>query len=504
MPKSSRKSWTQSRYQTSAEKNEAKPTYPTEGSSGEKQFGQVPKPPDGKATEKKPLELKLGNGMRLELPTRFFVCLIVAFALYWHAAFTANEWMYLLCSGFLAAILASLILPYLQLSEIEVKGAMPPEVVVSASTEILLKLRRNPQFGMLSGFLPVKSIQLGVALLKYSTIHETKEKVTPPEVTCLDSLSSELTLKYSTPALKRGLYELESVQLSSGFPFGLAWWRRNIEVNRDAKGSKLRLTVYPKSQTLTGYFLFKLQGLTARIGLLVSTSSILNKSTIIRGLREYRSGDSPRHIHWPSSAHQGKLLVREFDSEMLPAFSLYLDLGANWKTEDQFELAVLLTQSLTHLGHQLGTVPNLILSPPLNSKSLAGLVADLPQIPPGVELISEILARVEPVARARTESETIALKTMISQSFTDRPLLAISPASDSLVRSSARGDLYVYPVELLLIRGVSEEEQEPARPARKSRTALLEKEEEGAESSHWSLQTTHLATISEEADMETL
>lgn len=448
------------------------------------------------------MKFKFGKGMCLELPERFFGCLMVAFALYWHGAFTANDWMYLLCSGFLVASLASLILPYFQLSEIEVEGAMPPEVVMSESTDILIQLKRNRKHGLLSLLLPIRSIKLSVALLKNSLIHQTKEKVTPPEVSCLDAISSTLTLKYSTPTLKRGIYEMESIELSSGFPFGLAWWRRSTEITRDKKGAKLKLTVYPKCEALKGYFLIKLQGLTARIGLLVSTFALLNKSTIIRGIREYRIGDSPRHIHWPSSAKQGKLLVKEFDSEQLPAYSLFLDLAAHWKTEEQFELAVLTVQSLTHLGHNLGTIPKVMLNPPLTSKSLANLVADLPQLPHGLELIAEILARVEPMTAPKSDEDAAAQKTMISQSFTDRPLLAVSPASDSLVRSSERGDQYVYPVELLLVRGISEAEPEPvAKTSARGRSPVTTRE---AESSRWTLQTSHLATITEELDLETL
>jgi hypothetical protein len=372
---------------------------------------------------------------------------------------------------------------------------------MSESTDIYIQLRRNRRFGLLSPLLPIRSIKLAVALLKDSVIHQTKEKVTPPEVSCLDAISSTLTLKYSTPTLKRGIYEMESVELSSGFPFGLAWWRRSTEINKDNKSSKMRLTVYPKSEPLTGYFLIKLQGLTARAGLMTSTFALLNKSTIIRGIREYRTGDSPRHIHWPSSAKQGKLLVKEFDSEQLPAYSLFLDLAANWKTEEQFELAVLVVQSLAILGHHLGTIPQLMFNPPMTSKSLAGLLADLPQMPHGLELVAEILARVEPMAPSKSEEDVAALKKMVSQSFTDRPLLAVSPASDSLVKSSERGDQYFYPVELLLVRGISEGEPEPITKSNiKGRSAVTKE----AENSSWVLQTNHLATISELRDLETL
>jgi uncharacterized protein (DUF58 family) len=33
----------------------------------------------------------------------------------------------------------------------------------------------------------------------------------------------------------------------------------------------------------------------------------------IRGTRQYRSGDSRRHMHWPATAHAGELMVRELE-----------------------------------------------------------------------------------------------------------------------------------------------------------------------------------------------
>src|SRR5262249_56825539 len=33
----------------------------------------------------------------------------------------------------------------------------------------------------------------------------------------------------------------------------------------------------------------------------------------LHGLRDYRPGDSPRAVHWRSSARRGRLLVREFE-----------------------------------------------------------------------------------------------------------------------------------------------------------------------------------------------
>lgn len=44
------------------------------------------------------------------------------------------------------------------------------------------------------------------------------------------------------------------------------------------------------------------------------------------GLRQYRSGDSQRHIHWRATARSGQLMVKQFDSRSDRDFALLLDL----------------------------------------------------------------------------------------------------------------------------------------------------------------------------------
>lgn len=44
------------------------------------------------------------------------------------------------------------------------------------------------------------------------------------------------------------------------------------------------------------------------------------------GLRQYRSGDSRRHIHWRATARNGQLMVKQFDSRSDRDFVLLLDL----------------------------------------------------------------------------------------------------------------------------------------------------------------------------------
>jgi uncharacterized protein (DUF58 family) len=45
----------------------------------------------------------------------------------------------------------------------------------------------------------------------------------------------------------------------------------------------------------------------------------------LHGLRAFRSGDSPRWVHWPTTARRGELMVREFEEMPTDSLVLVLD-----------------------------------------------------------------------------------------------------------------------------------------------------------------------------------
>lgn len=63
-------------------------------------------------------------------------------------------------------------------------------------------------------------------------------------------------------------------------------------------------------------------------------------------LRDYRAGDSPRRIHWPSSARAGRLVVRETGEEFFARHALVLDTFADASREEAFEAAVSVAASV--------------------------------------------------------------------------------------------------------------------------------------------------------------
>jgi uncharacterized protein (DUF58 family) len=83
----------------------------------------------------------------------------------------------------------------------------------------------------------------------------------------------------------------------------------------------------------------------------------------LHGLRDYRPGDSPRAVHWRSSARRGKLLVREFEEPPGDELLIVLDPGladtapaAQAAFEDAVSLAATLCWEWSRRGRWLGLV----------------------------------------------------------------------------------------------------------------------------------------------------
>jgi len=60
--------------------------------------------------------------------------------------------------------------------------------------------------------------------------------------------------------------------------------------------------------------------------------------TELINLRQYRSGDPPRLIHWKASARQRRLLVREMAEEQRETYLVFVETPESlWRSKDQFE-----------------------------------------------------------------------------------------------------------------------------------------------------------------------
>jgi uncharacterized protein (DUF58 family) len=103
---------------------------------------------------------------------------------------------------------------------------------------------------------------------------------------------------------RRGRYDVGSVVATAADPFGLFSRQRKL-------GKPQSVLVYPPTFDLP---LFKLSS-SSDLGRGSGYQSLSQISPNASSVREFITGDSLRHIHWQSTAHTGRLMVKVFDAD---------------------------------------------------------------------------------------------------------------------------------------------------------------------------------------------
>jgi uncharacterized protein (DUF58 family) len=139
---------------------------------------------------------------------------------------------------------------------------------------------------------------------------------------------SRVVLK--TPAGPRGIARYQAILVKSSWPLGIASAERWVELDRT-------VVVHPK---------YVLPREDRKRGTREPTggSSARGAGEEFLGLREYRSGDSQRRIHWPTSARTGTLMVVETAQESSNSTSYELELADS--SDAAADLAVGIAASL--------------------------------------------------------------------------------------------------------------------------------------------------------------
>src|SRR5437588_1473506 len=121
--------------------------------------------------------------------------------------------------------------------------------------------------------------------------------------------------KARTVCKRRGRFQLGPATATSGDPFGL--FRRRIFLS-----SFHELPVLPQVLPISSFALFT-GGLPGRGR---SSQRALQTTTNATTIRDYMAGDALSRIHWRSSAHYNKLMVKEFDLDPAVDAWIFLDL----------------------------------------------------------------------------------------------------------------------------------------------------------------------------------
>jgi hypothetical protein len=326
-------------------------------------------------------------GISVVLARPFMVCLLFFFIFYAFAGETSSEWTYFLAASILTMLGLGVLYPFVQVLDTKASVFIPGEAVATEKLVFEVLISHAVLTGFISKLFPLRCLRIKLNLVDQDN-RVAPDLVKPAVVEHVGTAESAYLV--SEP-LRRGVYRFESLEAASCFPFTLAWWLTKVPTTlllKSLSKEEGRLTVYPVIMPMRGRFLQTLGASGEVSGQLTERHRAAQVSSSVRGIREYRSGDSPRWVHWSSFARTGKLVVKEFDTESSPKYFVALDSNTNWRTEEQFELAVALASSIVHCNPDLLNFELLVPS--------SNYIKDVFYMPQGLQRSREILARVQP------------------------------------------------------------------------------------------------------------
>lgn len=202
--------------------------------------------------------------------------------------------------------------------------------------------------------------------------------VLPVHVPALAAGASR-TETFLVPAERRGVVVLGPARAVRGDALGL------VQVVR-AWTDPVELYVHPETVRVP----FDATGFQADVEG-VTTARLSSSDVSFHALRDYAPGDDRRHVHWPTTARTGRLVVRHYEETRRSHHVIVLDTSADaWRdAADAFELAVSATASLALAGVSLSRRVTVLTSAGRVTTSgpvrlldrCAGLAADAPDVP---------------------------------------------------------------------------------------------------------------------------
>lgn len=288
-----------------------------------------------------------------ELEARFLIFLILSGSMYFIASSIGSGWVLFIAASVLACALLAFIFPRLILAAIRPAAFAPDKATAGETFQVRVRLDVSKAMSDLARMLILNLVPVA------NSVFAKRQKTGEPFV--IENLTNTASITLTSPPLRRGLHKLPPLSISTSYPLALVWVKAEFPFEES-------IIVFPKTYDIEGKFLFRLKSSVFVPGDSQSSNAGF-ASAASRGVRQYVRGDSRRHIHWNLSARHGQLMVKERENEGLPAFDVILDLGANWKDADQFDLGVSAAASLISFGNSSGVHPELFI---INKEYKAG------------------------------------------------------------------------------------------------------------------------------------
>jgi len=209
-----------------------------------------------------------------------------------------SGWLFVLASLLLGAVAAGLLMPPLMVRRLRVERRAPADAHAGDDVAVdLIVTNTTARRTLLS--------------LTLEDVHVSRFRAFVPRV----GPGETLIVGTTRHAARRGIVDAQPVRVSSKAPFGIGRSARRVE----APG---RTVIYPRVVPISW------------LPDLASAAKPLQSATVqarkgsghdFIGIREYQLGDSLRHVHWPSTARRGSLMVREFEQELPRRLGVIID-----------------------------------------------------------------------------------------------------------------------------------------------------------------------------------
>ena len=207
-------------------------------------------------------------------------------------------WLFVLAAIMLGAVLAGLAMPWRSTRGVVVERRAPAEIHQGDEAIVDVTVhgaRRAERRGVIVHDPLLDAVDLWVGAV---------------------AAGEQVEVSTMRTARRRGMHESEPVVVRSSAPFGIAERRRTVPVEAPAT------LVLPVVEPL-GVLPFVRPASTTERALHATPRR--GQGPEFLGIREYRPGDSMRHVHWASTARTGAVMVRELEQEQTRKLAIVVD-----------------------------------------------------------------------------------------------------------------------------------------------------------------------------------
>jgi uncharacterized protein (DUF58 family) len=206
-------------------------------------------------------------------------------------------WLLVIAALLVGAVLAGAVLPLAGLRGLEAEVVAPDEATQGETTYVGMRVS-----------LRGRGVRWGLRI--------RDDHLSPTEA-FVDAVRAGERVDVTTErvALRRGRRRTDHVEIRTSAPFGVVERRRRLEVAAE--------TLVVPSTVALGPLPFVDPVGTAEPA--IHSAPRRGHGPEYLGIREYRTGDSMRHVHWPSTARHGAVMVREFEEERTRRLLVVID-----------------------------------------------------------------------------------------------------------------------------------------------------------------------------------